>query len=137
MAVRPSGDMVGDKGAALAGWTRLARGRVLRRLELEFGVELRAEQDDVERHVEPEQQYHHGAERSVDPVVIGEVRHVEGKAGRSDQPRNRREHGTHADPMPFRGPAARTVTVEKRQEEEDKERKERPASDTDGELESV
>src|SRR5262245_21042917 len=45
VAIGPSSDVVGDKSAALAGWTRLARGRVLSRLELEFGVELRAEQD--------------------------------------------------------------------------------------------
>jgi hypothetical protein len=75
--------VVGDKGAALPHGPRLACGRVLGRLQLELGVNLGADQNDVERDVEPEQQDDDGAKRSVKLIVVGEVRDVkrEGRRG--------------------------------------------------------
>ena len=69
--------MVGDERASLPHGPRLARGRVLGRLQLELCINLGADQNDVERDVEPEQQDDDGAKRSVKLIVVGEVRYVE------------------------------------------------------------
>ena len=61
-------------------------------LQFELGVDLGAEQHDVERDIKPEQQHDHRAERAVDPVVIGEVRHIVREARRSDEPHDGGEY---------------------------------------------
>ena len=69
--------MIGDEGAPLPHRLRLAARRVSSRLKLELGVDLGAEQDDVEREVEPEEEHDHGAEGAVGFIVVPEVRDVE------------------------------------------------------------
>ena len=79
---RASRDMVGNKCATLAYRFLLAFRGVLRRLQFKLGIDLGAEQHDVKGNVEPEHQHDHRAERAVELVVIGEVRHVERETGR-------------------------------------------------------
>ena len=73
-------------------WPRLARGRVFGCLQLQLGMNLRADQNDVERNVKPEQQDDDGAKRSAKLIVGGEFRYVESeKPRRSTKPPWRRE----------------------------------------------
>ena len=78
--------MICDKGAPLPSRLRLPARGVLRSLQLELGVELCAEQHDVEGEIEPEEKHDHRAERAVSRVVMGKIRDVEREAGRGEQP---------------------------------------------------
>ena len=129
--------MVSDEGAPLAHGPRFAFGRVLGRLQFKLGIDLGAEQNDVERDVEPEQQDDDGAKRAVDPVVVGEVRYIERESRRGDQPNHHGEERANAHPVPFRTSTARAIAVEEREQKEHEKREERPTHYTDDKLEGV
>ena len=77
MTIRSPCHVVGDEGASLSHSPRLASGRVLGSLEFELGIDLGADQDDVERDVKPKQKDNDGTKRAVKPIVVGEVRDLE------------------------------------------------------------
>ena len=104
------------------------------RPELAFCVDLGAKQHDEKRKIEPEQEHDHRSERAISRVITAEVRDVERKGGRGEQPNQGGEYRARADPLPLRGRATWAVAVEQREKTEYQEREQRPARHPDDEF---
>ena len=55
-------------------------------------IELATDQSDAGNQVQPHEKHDHRAEAAVKDVVVRDMSHVPGEAGRSKQPQDSREH---------------------------------------------
>ena len=101
-------------------------GRILTRLSLGLGIDYSAEQHHERREVEPGQQDHHAAKRSIGFVVAVEVGDVDGEADRGDDPQGCCRYGARSDPLPLRLIPVGTEAVEDREPRQHQDDEQRP-----------
>src|SRR6185312_10494485 len=117
---------VGHQSAALPERARGASRAVARRLVLDLGIELGAEQHDEGGEIDPHEEHDDGAERAIALVVAGEPTDIERKQRRCDDPEDRGSDGAPTHPAPFRLLARWREAVDRGKRHRDQRDQDRP-----------
>lgn len=100
--------------------------RIAHRLMFDLGIQLCTQQNNDRGNPHPHHDSDGRAERAIRFVVIGEAREIPGQQQRNDEPSDRSENTSEADPLPAGLAAARAVALEDRQPGNDQNKQDWP-----------